>query len=440
METGRAVRRQSLPRLNDRRISALPIPTREQGQVDYWDSAFRGFGVRVSYGGKKVFVLRYRTNGRLRRMTLGAYPAMSLVKARKEAMRKLGLVADGEDPALKKQERRAASTFDDLAIEYGEMASERHKSWSEEDRVIQKDLLPAFRGRLLPDIRRRDVRELVEDIARKRKAPVMANRTLGVLSRMFNFALEREWLEANPASRIAKPGEERSRDRVLTDREIGLLWAKLEAIKHVTPPAPTEHSERQAKRRIYERVTPAVATAFQVQLLTAQRPGEVRNMKWSHVDLENGWWTIPATDSKNGTAHRVPLTSDVLGLLEQRKSLRGEHSVYVFENQQGGGSVAHRGKKAAALIVRDGLGFAFRAHDLRRTAATKMAEAGVAREHIAHVLNHVEGGASATRVYDRYGYDAEKRAALTRWAKSLSKILQRDKEQRAASGSNAPAA
>jgi integrase len=70
------------------------------------------------------------------------------------------------------------------------------------------------------------------------------------------------------------------------------------------------------------------------------------------------------------------------------------------------------------------LTFEFRAHDLRRTAATRMAEAGIPRDHIAKVLNHVEGGPAATRVYDRYSYDAEKRDALDRWARGLAAIIE----------------
>ena len=75
----------------------------------------------------------------------------------------------------------------------------------------------------------------------------------------------------------------------------------------------------------------------------------------------------------------------------------------MFENRRGAGSIAHRGKKAASILCR-GLSFHFRAHDLRRTASTGMAEAGVPRDHIAKVLNHVEGGPAATRIYDRYAY------------------------------------
>jgi hypothetical protein len=87
-----------------------------------------------------------------------------------------------------------------------------------------------------------------------------------------------------------------------------------------------------------------------------------------------------------------------------------------------GASVRDRAKKAPARIARV-LQIEFRGHDLRRTAATKMAEAGMPRQRISAVLNHVEGGARATRVYDRYSYDNEKRAALTIWARRLHAIL-----------------
>jgi integrase len=408
--------------LTDRRIAALPTPTLEQRQCDYWDPTMRGFGMRVSYGGKKAFVVRYRVNGRLRRLTLGPYPDLSLAEARRKARMVMGDVAHGDDPAQDKQAGRDAETFKGLAKAYLEVAEKRHRSWKEEQRIIDKDLLPEFGFRLLADIRRRDVRELVEAIARKRKAPVMANRTLGVLSRMFNFALDREWIEASPATRIPEPGEERSRDRVLGDDELRELWVSLESrAKEVEPANGDEDAQNDEEKKPY--ITPATAQAFQVQLLTAQRPGEVRSMKWADVDLENGWWSIPGAVAKNGQAHRVPLTKTVLDILKARSKAPGEGAIFVFENRRGAGSVAHRGKKAASVLCKS-LTFEFRAHDLRRTAATRMAEAGVPRDHIAKVLNHVEGGPAATRVYDRYDYDAEKRDALDRWARRLAAIIE----------------
>jgi integrase len=111
------------------------------------------------------------------------------------------------------------------------------------------------------------------------------------------------------------------------------------------------------------------------------------------------------------------------GTTSDHRSRAGEGLLFVFENRRGVGSVAHRGKKAASILCR-ALTFEFRAHDLRRTAATRMAEAGIPRDHIAKVLNHVEGGPAATRVYDRYSYDAEKRDALDRWARGLATIIE----------------
>ena len=406
--------------LTDRTIASLPTPNDSERQRDHWDDRLRGFGVRVSYGGRRAFVLRYCVNNRLRRLTLGPYPDLSLHDARRRAREVLGDVARGDDPAQDKQERRDAETFRGLAKAYLEMAEKRHRSWHEEARIINKDLLPEFGHRLLVDIRRRDVREHVEAIARKRDAPIMANRTLAVLSCMFNYALDREWIEANPAARIPSPGEERSRDRVLNDDELRELWAALQSL---TGQEEETDETAQELHRAKARVTPATAEAFQVQLLTAQRPGEVRRMRWPDVDLDNGWWSIPGAIAKNTRAHRVPLTRPVVEILERRRQLAGEDAVFVFENRRGAGSIAHRGKKAASILCR-GLTFEFRAHDLRRTAATRMAEAGVPRDHIAKVLNHVEGGPAATRVYDRYAYDAEKREALERWARRLQMIVE----------------
>jgi integrase len=91
-------------------------------------------------------------------------------------------------------------------------------------------------------------------------------------------------------------------------------------------------------------------------------------------------------------------------------------------SRDGAADAVARQKKASAQIAR-ALDLEFRGHDLRRTAATGMAEAGIAREHIARVLNHVEGGARATKIYDRYSYDAEKRVALETWERRLRAIL-----------------
>jgi integrase len=144
-------------------------------------------------------------------------------------------------------------------------------------------------------------------------------------------------------------------------------------------------------------------------------------MRWSDVDLDLGWWTIPPEHSKNSRPHRVPLVPNVVTIIKAQQQAGEERGSHVFPGR-GNALVAHRVKKAGAALSRV-LGFEFRSHDLRRTVATRLGEAGIPREHISAVLNHVQGGPAATRVYDRYSRDREKRTALETWARTLQQIL-----------------
>jgi integrase len=165
------------------------------------------------------------------------------------------------------------------------------------------------------------------------------------------------------------------------------------------------------------RLSQTLNDAFIVMLLTAQRCGEVCRLQWREVDLATGWWTIPGDVSKNHDPHRVPLTAPVLEVLQRRRF--GADDRYVFSNHRHT-CVSARAKKAASTLSK-GLSFEFRAHDLRRTAASFMGEAGIDRFHIAHVLNHRSvTHSTVTAIYDRYRYDKEKRAALEKWAEVLA--------------------
>ena len=131
--------------LTHRTIAALPLPSESERQPDYWDDKLPGFGVRVSYGGRRAFVVRYRAGRRIRRLTIEPYgppPGKSLAHARSEARSVLGKAADGEDPAKDKRELLKGELFRELATAYLEMAEKRHRSWREEKRIIDKDLLP----------------------------------------------------------------------------------------------------------------------------------------------------------------------------------------------------------------------------------------------------------------------------------------------------------
>jgi integrase len=159
-------------------------------------------------------------------------------------------------------------------------------------------------------------------------------------------------------------------------------------------------------------------TYFKFSLLTAQRGGEVRVMRWDDVDLETGWWTIPAQVAKNGLAHRVPLSHAAHDLL---RSLQGTAaSPWVFPSPRlAQRPVKNVHKPAGQLEAYAGVSFA--PHDLRRTAASHMASMGISRLVVGKILNHAEPG--VTRVYDRHSYDAEKRQALEAWGRKVMALV-----------------
>jgi integrase len=410
----------SRPAFTDRHLRALrpgPVAT------EAWDGQQRGLMVRVLPSGRVEFAVRYRIHGKRRRLKLGEYPAVSLAVARKRARNAQSAIDNGQDPARERQLAKAApsDTVKTLAADYlKKHARKFKKSAPADERLLDTDILPKWRDRSVRDLTRRDVRVLIDGIV-DRGAPILANRVLALVRKMLNFAVDHDWIEANPAARISKPTREVSRERVLTDDEIRRLWRVLEHFPTTAQrPAPGRKKSKGKKGDPLCPVSPALAGLLKVRLLTGQRGGEVVRMKWADVDLEAGCWTVPASDTKNGEPHRVPLTESVKTLIcAQRNDDKKQEFVFVGR----GASLRDRAKKAPAAIAKV-LGLDFRGHDLRRTAATRMAAAGIPRDHIGKVLNHVEGGARATRVYDRHSYDAEKRVALEAWDRALAAILE----------------
>jgi integrase len=138
-----------------------------------------------------------------------------------------------------------------------------------------------------------------------------------------------------------------------------------------------------------------------------------------------GWWTIPAAVAKNKQQHRVPLTPRVVELLRAAQAIGPRDNQFVFGAIKGGSVAARAVKSLLALQHARVIDFDVHRHDLRRTAATNMAAAGVPLTTIGYVLNHVDvdRGSRATQTYDRYDHDAEKRTALETWARRLDAIL-----------------
>lgn len=369
---------------------------------DYYDTKVAGLGLRVSRTGKKVWFVKYRMKGdpKNRRLTLEPYPQMSLVDAREAARETILRAARGEDPAGEKQEIKGSATVKALAAAYVERhAKVRKRSWRKDEQALAKDVLPTWGARKACDIKKKDVIALVE-AKMKDGSPIQANRLLALVRKMYNWGMEVDLVDANPCLMVKRPALETKRDRVLSEAELRALWAAIEDYGGVITPI------------------------FKLRLLTAQRGGEIATMRWEDLDLDAGWWTIPAERSKNKLSHRVPLSPPVLGILRDLRDRRdGKDGGWVFRGKRIGQPFKHFGEPTRVLRERSGV--AFNPHDLRRTAASYMTgePLEIPRLDVSKILNHVETG--VTGIYDRHSYDPQKRRALDAWAKHLLKIVRR---------------
>ena len=379
-------------RLNETAVRKLPLPA--TGYTLFRDDELTGFAVRVTASGVKSFTINYTVDGRERRMTIGKYPAWSATAARQRAKELRQQVDRGLDPLGEKQQRRKAPTFGELARQYMDEEGGTKKSAAALDGMLKRDILPVWGSRKAEDIRRRDVRALVKVKARTK--PVAANRILQLVRALYNWGIEEErGIENNPCHKLKAPAEENSRERVLTPDEIETVWDGLNEAA----------------------MTLTVAAVLRFTLTTAQRPGECARLEWTEIDRD--WWTIPGEKTKNRKSHRVPLTPLALEILETqpRRNRWAFPSRYRKLDQP-----TTTAAISTAVHLNDDFGIPhWTPHDLRRTAASEMARLGVTEFVIGRILNHAEPG--VTKVYNRYSYDGEKRAALEKWERRLRTII-----------------
>lgn len=363
----------------------------DKTQETWWDEKLTGFGVRVSgKTGRKSFVLRYRANGKRRRVTLGTYPELSLADARQKAKAIKYDVATGGDPVAEREVEGGEATFGELAELYLDRYADRKLTEGvagQYRRMIERDLNPAWKDEKLESIGRAEIHDVLDSIV-DRGAPIMANRTRTAISSMFEFAKDRGLADTNPAKAVRPPADENERDRVLTETEIRSVWKALEP------------------ERIW------TAAIFKLRLLTAQRGTEIRRMR--REDVDGRWWTLRAEETKANRRHRIYLSDQAADVLS-----RLPHDDRWMIPSPVGGHLSQRDK--ALRRIRDRTDFYWQARDLRRTAATHMRRMGVSRLHVAKILNHRVPG--VTGVYDQSSYDDEKREALEAWGDRVEAIV-----------------
>jgi integrase len=349
---------------------------------------------------------------------------MSLAEARETAREWRRDIAKGIDPkekaaeAVREQQRLKANTFGAAFANFAEDHLKTLRTGAAVEAAVKNHVFPSLENRPMREIRRSEILALISKL--KKESPIGANRVLAYLKKFFAWALENELVDDSPAASIKRPTAEkdRERERVLSDWEIRAFWRACGEMG-------------------------AFGRAFRLMLVTGQRRSEVGAATWGEIDKSEGLWTLGKARTKAKRLHDVPLSELALSIIGDAPKL-GD---FIFASGRSG--VAREGQDAGPvalagwgkakerldeLMLRDAKAFAladgkeepgeieeWRLHDLRRTAATHMARLGVDRLVIGKVLNHAEGG--VTKRYDRHRYDAEKRAALDRWAFHLQEII-----------------
>ncbi len=347
-----------------------------------WDDDPPGFGCRVYPSGKKAFVLSYRVEGRKRLLTLGTYGTLTPDAARKAARAALVKVeTQAGDPLEERQKAARGETVADLCREYMERHGNGKKSSDDDQRRINKHILPAWRGLKARAIKRSDVAALHSKIGKAH--PYEANRVLALLSKMFGLA--RRWGfvpdgHPNPARDIDRFREVK-RDRWITPEELPRL-----------------------ARAINEEPNEIARFALWLYLLTGARKSELLKARWE--DLDEARAELRLADTKAGRTHYIPLSGPALALLGQIPRI--PENPFILPGRVEKASLVNidkpwrRVRKAAG--VED-----VRLHDLRRTVGSWLAQAGNSLHLIGRVLNHTNQ--STTAVYARFGED-HVRAAL----------------------------
>jgi integrase len=354
-------------------IEALPSPPKG-GRSYYYDTRQRGLGIRVNGGGAKTFIVYRWVNGKPERITLGRYLDLTIEQARGAAAEANAAIARGENPNDKRRAGRAELTFGELFHEYMERHAKIHKrSWKEDQGQYDRYLF-AWAKRKLSHITRTDVQRLHHAIGNS-KGHYAANRLLALLSSVFNQAKNLGlWEKASPATGIKK-FRETSRDRFIQEDEFPRFFAALD-----------------------EEPNETIRDYVLVSLLTGARRSNVLAMNWENIHLERAEWRIPMT--KNGTSQVVPLSPEVVTILNQRRSQ--VESEWVFPGGGADGHLVEPRKGWERILDRAGI-TDLRLHDLRRTLGSWQARGGASLAIIGKSLNHKTP--AATAIYARLDLD-----------------------------------
>jgi integrase len=357
----------------------------------------------VQSSGHRSLIVRYRRpgDGKPAKLTLRD---MGLAAARHAAAAALLQLEKGVDPSPRRSPPATPRPTDDDSIEaavasFLELHARRKNRASTADaaeRMFRRLILPAWSGRTIHDIRRRDVIDLVEHVAASGR-PYLANRTLSALSKLFNWLASRDRLAASPTASVERPHTEKARERTLTDDERSALWLACDCDE-------------------------PFGSALRLLLLSGARRNEVSAMRWAELDFERRVWTLPPTRTKNGRKLELPLPQQAWDILAGLPQIDGSDFVLTTtgRNPVSGGWA----KAKTRLSERAGIDpQSWRLHDLRRSCASGMQKLGVRVEVVERALNHSSGTyRGVVGIYQTDPLLDDVRAGLQLWADHVTRL------------------
>jgi integrase len=387
-------------KLTQKTIETLACPEGAKDRLVF-DSELCGFGIRITPAAK-IFLVQYQTPAGKRRVKIGAWGALTVERARREARALLGDVARGRDPYAEKLaqaelERQAKAeavyTFGHMVEAWADARNgDRRESYLREAVLCLKRNLSSWLERPAALITLQEaVRAL--DALKAAKGTVAANRTLAYARAAYSWACKRQALAANPLKGIEQPGREVPRERVLTPHELAQIW------------------------RACDSLSPVFSSFVRVLMLTLQRREEVGGLRWDELSPDLAVWTLPGERAKNGKAHVIHLSEPARAIIREIPRVHGNG--HVFASGSDGKHISAYGVAKQNLEhALDGAIGNWRFHDFRRSGVTALAGMGVAPHVADKLLNHVTGtiqGVAA--VYQRHEFLVERRTALDLWAK-----------------------
>jgi integrase len=369
----------------------------------FWDSELKGFGLMVTAAGHKSFVVQYRAGRRSRRMTIDGM--LPLTEAKREARKYLGEVAKGGDPVAEERAARAADeeTLAKIADRYlVSRAGRSLRSIDQRKRTLARLVLPKLGARQIETIKRSEVARLLDQIADQR-GPRMAGNTAAILQILFHWWEKQTDDFVSPMVRgMVVDGISTPRDRILTDSELRAFWRVAQAWSH------------------------PFARLMLFVLLTATRRNEAAGMTRS--ELEGDVWTIPSSRYKTKVDHVVPLSRAARAVIDGCPVLDKAGFVFTINGRKQLRAFARfkvefdrRMRAELRQIDPDAEYKNWRIHDVRRTARTLMARAGVDADVAERCLGHVIRGVAGT--YNRHSYEQEKARAFETLAAQIARIV-----------------